>query len=96
MPPAPSLPDFGRMTVSPLFGWGTILAGVVLVLVVATVAFLLLASGKGQSGRAEFEAWLDARSPGFGAPDPDDAGTAAARDRAAASAGGDLDRLGRR
>ena len=64
MTPDATLPDFGRMTVPPLFGWQDILAGVVLVLVVGMIAFVLLATGRADSSRSEWEAWLATRSPG--------------------------------
>jgi hypothetical protein len=50
------------MTVSMLFGWETI-ATAVTVLVVVAVAFLVVgAASRSSAGRAEWQAWLDARS----------------------------------
>jgi hypothetical protein len=63
MTPDATLPDFGRMTVPPLFGWQDILVGVVVVLLVGMVAFVLLATGRADSSRSEWEAWLATRSP---------------------------------
>ena len=62
MTPDATLPDFGRMTVPPLFGWQILLTGVVVVLLVGMVAFVLLATGRADSSRSEWEAWLAARS----------------------------------
>jgi hypothetical protein len=53
------------MTVSFLFGWQHILTGLVLVIFVAVLFLLLLGSGVGRSGRAEWRADLDARSRSF-------------------------------
>jgi hypothetical protein len=64
MAPDSTLPDFGRMTVPPLFGWQILLTGVVVVLLVGMVAFVLLATGRADSSRSEWEAWLAARSTG--------------------------------
>jgi hypothetical protein len=61
MAPVPTPPP-GNLTVPPLFGFGDVATAVVIVLVVAAAAFLLLATGRGASGRSEFEAWLDGRS----------------------------------
>jgi hypothetical protein len=61
MAPAPTPPP-GSMTVPPLFGWEFILAGL-LVLVAVAVAFLVVGSARAsRSERAEWQAWLDARS----------------------------------
>ena len=68
MTPDATLPDFGRMTVPPLFGWQSILVGVALVLVVGMVAFVLLAAGRADSSRSDWEAWLAARTPEHGDP----------------------------
>jgi hypothetical protein len=64
MAPDATLPDFGRMTVPPLFGWQILLTGVVVVLLVGMVAFALMATGRADSSRSEWEAWLAARSTG--------------------------------
>ena len=57
-------PAPGSMTVPPLFGWETILVGL-LVLIAVAVAFLVVAAARaGTSGRSEWQAWLDARSRG--------------------------------
>ena len=50
------------MTVSFLFGWQHILTGLVLLIVVAAVFLLVLATGVGRSDRAGWRADLDARS----------------------------------
>jgi hypothetical protein len=52
----------GDMTVPLLFGWEGIAVAVTVVLVVGAVAFLMLAAGRGASGRSDWQAWLDARS----------------------------------
>ena len=52
----------GGLTVPPLFGWENILA-VLLALVVVGVAFIVVGStGGSRNERAEFQAYLDARS----------------------------------
>jgi hypothetical protein len=56
----PPLP--GGMTVPPLAGWEVILAVVALVVAVAVVSLLILAAGAAESGRSEWQAWLDSRS----------------------------------
>jgi uncharacterized membrane protein len=63
------------MTVPPLFGWETIVAVLVLVIVVAVAFFVVSATGRAPSGRSEFEAWLQARSARHPAPpaEPTDA-----------------------
>jgi hypothetical protein len=48
------------MTVSFLFGWQHILAGLLLLIAVAVVFCLVLAAGRG--GRSEWQAGLEARS----------------------------------
>jgi hypothetical protein len=80
MAPEPTPPLPGSMTVPPLFGWETIVAVLLLLLVVAVAFFLASATGRAPSGQSEFQAWLDARSnrhrefpepvPGDGAPLP--------------------------
>jgi hypothetical protein len=61
---APTPPAPGGMTVSFLHGWGDV-ATVLAVLVVVAVAFLVFtAAGPAVTGRAEWQAWLDARSSG--------------------------------
>jgi hypothetical protein len=69
------------MTVSFLFGWEHVMAAVLLVVVLAVVFFVMAASGRNVSERAEFQAWLDARSNG--SPDH----TAEGRDPAPAQSG---------
>jgi len=66
------------MTVSFLFGWQHILTGLVLLIVVAVLFLLVLGSGVGRSGRAEWRAELDARSRGHRNPagEPYDDGAA--------------------
>ena len=65
---APTPPAPGGMTVSFLHGWGD-LAAAVTVLVLVAVAFLLFtAAGPAVTGRAEWQAWLAARSSGRPAP----------------------------
>jgi hypothetical protein len=48
------------MTVSFLFGWQHILAGLLLLIAVAVIFCLVLAAGRG--GRSEWQAGLEARS----------------------------------
>lgn len=56
------------MTVPPLFGWEHIVT-VLLILVALAVAFLVIsAAGSNTRGRAEWQAFLDARSHGSGEP----------------------------
>jgi hypothetical protein len=62
MAPVTPARDPGSMTVSFLFGWQHILTGLVLLIVVAVLFLLVLGSGVGRSGRAEWRAELDARS----------------------------------
>jgi hypothetical protein len=62
MAPVTPARDPGSMTVSFLFGWQHILTGLVLLIAVAVVFLLVLGSGAGRSGRAEWRADLDARS----------------------------------
>lgn len=62
MAPASTPPPPGSMTVPPLFGWETIIAVLVLLIVVAVAFFALSATGRAPSGRSEFQAWLEARS----------------------------------
>jgi hypothetical protein len=57
------------MTVPPLFGWETIVAVLVLLIVVAVAFFVASAAGRAPSGQSEFQAWLDARSAGYPVPD---------------------------
>ena len=80
MPPAPTTPVPGNMTVPPLFGWWEILVLLMIVVAVAAVAFMFLGTGPAASGRSEWQAFLDGRSS---RPEPetspyDAAGTAAA------------------
>jgi hypothetical protein len=59
---APSVPtgDPGSMTVSFLFGWQHILAGLLALIAVAVLFCVVLAAGRG--GRSEWQAGLAARS----------------------------------
>jgi hypothetical protein len=59
---APSVPavDPGSMTVSFLFGWQHILAGLLALIAVAVVFVVVLAAGRG--GRSDWQAGLEARS----------------------------------
>src|SRR4051795_11580630 len=68
MAPAPTPPPPGSMTVSPLFGWETIVAVLVLLIVVAVAFFVASAAGRAPSGQSEFQAWLEARSAGYQRP----------------------------
>jgi hypothetical protein len=56
------------MTVPPLFGWETIVAVLVLLIVVAVAFFVASAAGRAPSGQSEFQAWLEARSAGYPGP----------------------------
>jgi hypothetical protein len=60
MPPSVTTGDPGRMTVSFLFGWEHILAGLLVLIAVAVVFCVVLAAGRGN--RSEWQAGLDARS----------------------------------
>ena len=71
MAPAPIPPPPGSMTVPPLFGWEEIATLLVLLLVVAVAFFVASAAGRSQSGRTEFQAWLDGRSARYAVP-PDE------------------------
>jgi len=55
--------DPGSMTVSFLFGWQHILAGLVVVIAVAVVFVVVLAAGRGE--RSDWQAELAARSRRF-------------------------------
>jgi hypothetical protein len=68
MAPVTPARDPGSMTVSFLFGWQHILTGLVLLIVVAVLFLLVLGSGVGRSGRAEWRAELDARARGHRNP----------------------------
>ena len=57
------------MTVPPWFGWGEVALVVVLAVVVGLAAFVALAAGRGNSGRAEWQQWLDGRSGSRSAPE---------------------------
>jgi hypothetical protein len=64
-PPAP-----GSMTVPPTFGWQDIAVLLTLVVLVAVVAFVVLAAGRGGTPRQhDWQAWLDGRSAAPPAPD---------------------------
>jgi hypothetical protein len=62
MTPTPTPPPPGSMTVPPVFGWEDIATVLVVVLVLAAVAFLALAAGRARTARSDWQAWLDARS----------------------------------
>ncbi len=71
MAPATTPLPPGSMTVPPLFGWEHIVT-VLLLLVALAVAFLVIsAAGSNTRGRAEWQAFLDARSHGSGEPATD-------------------------
>lgn len=53
-------PDPGSMTVSFLFGWQHILAGLLVLIALAVVFVVVLAAGRG--GRSDWQAGLEARS----------------------------------
>jgi hypothetical protein len=72
MAPLTTTPPPGSMTVSPLFGWGDILILLLLLVAVAVAFFVTTAVGTEAGGRAEWQAWLDARSTSRQAPDPGD------------------------
>ena len=59
------------MTVPPLYGWENIVLVLVVLVVAAVAVGVLLSIGKAETGRSEWQAWLDGRSAGF----PDDPGT---------------------
>ena len=62
MPPVPSEPLPGSMTVPPWFGWEAILVVLVLLVVLAVAFFVASAAGPDVDGRSEWQAGLDARS----------------------------------
>jgi hypothetical protein len=68
---APSVPtgDPGGMTVSFLFGWQHILAGLLALIALAVIFCVVLAAGGG--GRSEWQAGLEARSRRHADPDSD-------------------------
>ena len=80
MPPAPTAPVPGNLTVPPLFGWWEILVLLVVLVVVAALAFLFLGAGPAASGRSEWQAFLDGRSSRLrpGTTEDDGPGTAPA------------------
>jgi hypothetical protein len=61
----------GAMTVPFLFGWEHVVTALLLVIALAVVFFVLAAAGRNVSERAEFQAWLDARSNGRRDPAPE-------------------------
>ena len=67
-PGTPPLP--GSMTVPPLYGWENIVLLLVVLVVVAVAVGVLLSVGKAQTGRSEWQAWLDGRSAGSPEGDP--------------------------
>ena len=62
MTPTPTAPLPGSMTVPPLFGWELVLVGLLVVVLAAVVGLVLLAGGRARGERAEWRAWLAARS----------------------------------
>ena len=58
----PPLP--GSMTVPPLYGWGDIVLILVVLVVLAVAVGVLLSIGTAETGRSEWQAWLDGRSAG--------------------------------
>jgi hypothetical protein len=62
MAPATTPPLPGSMTVPPLFGWEFIVVVLLLLVAFAVLFFVLSAAGRNVSERAEWQAWLDARS----------------------------------
>ena len=58
----PPLP--GSMTVPPLYGWENIVLLLVVLVVAAVAVGVLLSLGKAETGRSEWQAWLDGRSAG--------------------------------
>ena len=58
----PPLP--GSMTVPPLYGWENIVLVLVVLVMVAVAVGVLLSVGKAETGRSEWQAWLDGRSAG--------------------------------
>jgi len=62
MPPAPTAPLPGSMTVPPLFGWEHILIALVVIVGAGLVGLALLAAGRAGSERDEWQAFLAARS----------------------------------
>ncbi|MGY1687728.1 hypothetical protein ACI8AV_06340 [Geodermatophilus sp. SYSU D00804] len=62
MADVPTPPDPGSMTVPPLFGWESIVVGLLLLVAVVVVLAVVGAARSGAGGRADFQSWLDARS----------------------------------
>ncbi|MGY1785189.1 hypothetical protein [Geodermatophilus sp. SYSU D00698] len=62
MADVPTPPDPGSMTVPPLFGWESIVVGLLLLVVVVVVLAVVGVARSGAGGRADFQSWLDARS----------------------------------
>jgi hypothetical protein len=69
-PAANPLPP-GSMTVPLLFGWEHIVTGLLLLVVLAVAYFVISAAGSNTSERAEWQAFLDARSKVSGEPATD-------------------------
>ena len=70
MASVPTPPTPGNMTVPPTFGWQDIAVTLTLVVLVAVVAFMVLAAGRGGTHRRnDWQAWLDGRSAAPGEPD---------------------------
>ncbi|GAA3168269.1 hypothetical protein GCM10010531_21380 [Blastococcus jejuensis] len=62
MDPAPTPPPPGNLTVPPLFGWEEIVT-VLGIVIAGAAAFLVIAAiATAWTGRAEWRAYLDARS----------------------------------
>jgi hypothetical protein len=62
MTPATPTPLPGSMTVPVWYGWQYLLVALVVVVVVTVVALLVLAAGRHESGRSDWQAWLQERS----------------------------------
>lgn len=71
MAPATTPPLPGSMTVPLLFGWEHVVTALLLLVAVAVAFFLMSAAGSNSSGRAEWQAFLDARSHESGGPATD-------------------------
>ena len=64
MTPGTPPPPPGSMTVPPLYGWENIVVVLVVLVVAAVAAGVVLSVGKAETGRSEWQAWLDGRSAG--------------------------------
>ncbi len=94
MAPATTPRPPGSLTVPVLFGWQHIVTALLLLIAVAVICAVLGAAGSNARGRAEWQAFLDARSHGGEGPstDPRDETAEPIRARVVSEAGPAKDR----